>query len=899
MKTKLYLIIFFIFAIRVADLYAENVFYVYQNDGKINAFFTYEVDSIVSSQLDLDSVWHTTYQVQEIWTSDSVYRIPLDNIDSVSFITPETVYKEGVINLSDNLMDYLIRCDSMTLYFRDNTPDKLLPIVGDKIVTVEMNDILPSGFAGEVIRVTFENNEHAVECTETALTNIFDTYYCLGATYAYAESENKVRQKKLESFVHDSGIHPIPLPAWEFSMSSMGIEVVDKKHIAVDVDRPIDKELKLSITPELYLKTFLIIENGQYYFYYNINGEFLIEEQFGFKGQISGSFKPLRVKTVIPIPNCPLINLYIEPGVYLDAELSAAIYAGASQTIKIFISDELATEKERVLKPGRKFSPINNGIEIQGAIEGSLELGGFLTFGLQFKDKNLLDLALTSKIGGRLSTSGTAILYEEDIPNLLNSTDIYDHLLETKCSFDLVGTVELEACVLKSLLGDSAVLNCSWEQSENMHSWDLVPVFNNVSFENTGQSSDATSQLSGDCLCPIKYGYSVRNEANEEIDYYYAKGETFKKGYKDFKQSFKPYKVENKYTLYPIVNWLGLDLLASPSAILKDKKWVTIKDFVVTDTIYSEKQELEYDGNNYFYKHLCDVTVELQDTTGVVDWGYVYIDPKSDSTFISLATFGTRYTDSRYAYYRNNAEDSVCLAGYATFANGEQYIGEHTVYHVTYEHYCSNNEHYHGVDLGLSSNILWACCNLGASKPEEYGNYYAYAETTTKNVYSEVNYWYFYYDYQFGGQYSYYELIGSGTIKGCDISGTAFDVVTHEWNEGWRTPTEKEIQELVDSCTWTWTTKNGIIGYKVTGPNNNSIFLPASGGKVESTNYSGEPDKLTWYRSSVWSGVQMGIKGYGYTYGIRFKKDMVSFSDMCAKAYGYVIRPVRNKETEE
>ena len=104
---------------------------------------------------------------------------------------------------------------------------------------------------------------------------------------------------------------------------------------------------------------------------------------------------------------------------------------------------------------------------------------------------------------------------------------------------------------------------------------------------------------------------------------------------------------------------------------------------------------------------------------------------------------------------------------------------------------------------------------------------------------------------------------------------------------------------MVDSCTWTWTTKNGIIGYKVTGPNNNSIFLPASGGKVESTNYSGEPDKLTWYRSSVWSGVQMGIKGYGYTYGIRFKKDLVSFSDMCAKAYGYVIRPVRNKETEE
>ena len=113
------------------------------------------------------------------------------------------------------------------------------------------------------------------------------------------------------------------------------------------------------------------------------------------------------------------------------------------------------------------------------------------------------------------------------------------------------------------------------------------------------------------------------------------------------------------------------------------------------------------------------------------------------------------------------------------------------------------------VDLGLS--VKWATCNVGANEPHEYGNYYAWGETTTKSEYTEDN------SRTYGKNMS-------------DISGNAtYDVARSNWGGSWRLPTKAEMEELKDKCTWTWTSQSGVKGYKVTGPNGNSIFLPAAG----------------------------------------------------------------------
>ena len=113
------------------------------------------------------------------------------------------------------------------------------------------------------------------------------------------------------------------------------------------------------------------------------------------------------------------------------------------------------------------------------------------------------------------------------------------------------------------------------------------------------------------------------------------------------------------------------------------------------------------------------------------------------------------------------------------------------------------------VDLGLS--VKWATCNVGASQPHGYGNYYAWGETTTKSEYTSDN------SRTYGKNMS-------------DISGNSnYDAARANWAGSWRLPTKREMEELKNKCTWTWTSQSGVNGYKVTGPNGNSIFLPAAG----------------------------------------------------------------------
>lgn len=144
------------------------------------------------------------------------------------------------------------------------------------------------------------------------------------------------------------------------------------------------------------------------------------------------------------------------------------------------------------------------------------------------------------------------------------------------------------------------------------------------------------------------------------------------------------------------------------------------------------------------------------------------------------------------------------------------------------------------VDLGLPSGLKWAKCNLGAPKPSEPGDHYAWGETDPKAEYTWATY-----KWMQAGQseakYITKYTIADGETGGIwyDSSGAfigdnktalvaADDAATAKLGSPWRMPTIDEFQELIDKCTWTWTTQDGVNGYQVDGPNGNAIFLPAS-----------------------------------------------------------------------
>ena len=131
------------------------------------------------------------------------------------------------------------------------------------------------------------------------------------------------------------------------------------------------------------------------------------------------------------------------------------------------------------------------------------------------------------------------------------------------------------------------------------------------------------------------------------------------------------------------------------------------------------------------------------------------------------------------------------------------------------------------VDLGLS--VKWRSMNVGATKPEEYGHYYAWAETSPKTSYTSSNYKYPSTNYGDGiivyAKYDTTPVQGDGKT----VLEAEDDAATANLGNGWRTPTFKEFKELRENCTWTWKTQNGVGGMLVTGPNGKSIFLPAGG----------------------------------------------------------------------
>ena len=113
------------------------------------------------------------------------------------------------------------------------------------------------------------------------------------------------------------------------------------------------------------------------------------------------------------------------------------------------------------------------------------------------------------------------------------------------------------------------------------------------------------------------------------------------------------------------------------------------------------------------------------------------------------------------------------------------------------------------VDLGLS--VKWSTCNIGANSPEEYGLYFAWGETSPKTEYTEEN-----------------SLTYKKQME--DISGDEqYDAAVANWGGGWRLATEAEFSELINNCIWIMGEENGINGFKVIGPNGNSIFIPTSG----------------------------------------------------------------------
>lgn len=177
------------------------------------------------------------------------------------------------------------------------------------------------------------------------------------------------------------------------------------------------------------------------------------------------------------------------------------------------------------------------------------------------------------------------------------------------------------------------------------------------------------------------------------------------------------------------------------------------------------------------------------------------------------------------------------------------------------------------VDLGLPSGILWAAYNIGATSPEEYGGYYAWGETEEKSEY-------FFENFKF-----YNPTTNDHDFIGTSICGKEYDVAYMKWGVDARMPTLDEAIELINNCTITGHTLNGVKGCLVTGPNGNSIFLPFAGYKDTTDLILHESDAV------FWSGTAMK-EYHGTAFRFVFNEEGGRWDDFFGRHMGFSIRAV-------
>lgn len=741
MKTRLFLLNIFCLLCSLAVQAQADAFFIYRNDGQFNAFFDADVDSITYSHYDADSLYHTDWQMQVIHTADSVYQIPLEVIDSVSLVAPETVLQPGVIEIKDELRDYVVSATDSTVLFSPSTPHMYLPSVGKLVVTTEMSDVFPAGFAGEVVEVNQTDEGYMVECVPADLEDIFESFY----SGSYGNSE-QTRAGIVESGRKTIGPTTIFAPSPDLQNLSYSVEVSDDYAISVS------PYFDFSLTTQFDVSSMVIInkEHGTYITLCCI-GDYKAWEKIAFSGKFSYGKDFGLTLTTPPLPICPFVRFYFEPGFFVNASVEGGFEHEWTQHYRSAFLYEYSSKGQEVLKPVNRLIPVKSTHSGEATVKGRIAAGGYAEFGFLIKDKNFLNAHVRAEVG--LELESNAVLYKEETNTCRETYATYDKLHDSGIFFNWFFGTAVEAKFLKF----TASYDLPWGNKGRMAQLAHVPTFTDVTItsdETDKSKAHASAKVDGGCFVPQSIGLLLLDEDGNEVE----------KVYHDEKHYIQPNIMEHtfeglqsgmKYTLYPIVHAYGVEMLASPSVELK--------------------------------------------------------------------------------------------------ANS----------------LCSDANHVHAVDLGLS--VKWACHNVGASSPEGYGGYYAWGETEEKSHYDR-------------GTYKYYNN-NTGYINiGSNISGTQYDVAHVKWGGSWRMPTLDEIKELVNKCSWKWTSLNGVSGQLVTGPNGNSIFLPAAGCRNGSSLYGAGENGNCWSSTPIEGGTQGA-------YNLNFSSGYPSVY-WIYRFYGRSVRPV-------
>ncbi|MCF2654485.1 hypothetical protein I6E46_05935 [Prevotella loescheii] len=787
--------------------------YVYLNDGGLNAFLKSDLDSIRFSTYDVDGMEHATWQTQEFYTTDSIYRIPISKIDSVRMVTPDPILAQGVSLGRDSWLKYVKTYTEQTIIFNADIPAELIPEVGQVLLAYPNEEPIKEGFSGRVRSVTAAASGIVCSCEEVGISDLYERIMIVGK----AESENTENQSRGQKRDFATGTNEkVYIPSHLTGTLKAG----DNLTVETSLENPSLTLVYLLCYGEENLKDMV-------YFKYR----FSADGNIGVAANISKDYEP-EPKEFAEIP----VNFY-----GLTGSLVFATYFKASGSMGLSFGMPVHVTSVDGFKyiEGEGFSALGERYhnatwdkpEWSVSLDGSLETGLAISLAAGIVNRKFASIDLTTYVGPKVSSSFTITSNEG-----MNTT-LYDMLKDAEVTTSLGVTFEPGYRVWLKERENFWGVDFSFDFLKTTRP--LLPNISTPEWKAQGSGTGVlTADVANDIFIPVKLGWVLYDYTDNIYDQAYFDGTYWMENewpIPDMSYTIRNLSGNYNYKAYPVVRLFDkFDIRVPEYAEVKPAECpAKITDFKQTASEESESG-FYYNGTTYKYKFEVATTVECSsDNENIADWGYVYEDPNGSIARISLRDYYSPYTDTRYVYYRNEPNSTARLYGYVRYAGDTEYVydepHDYQLKHST--HTCPDDHHPHMIDLGLPSGTKWACCNAGASKPEDYGGYY-------------------------------------------------------EWGQIADAPSLTQIQELINSCTSVWTTLNGVNGRLFTGPNGGQIFLPAAGYRCYGEFYG------VGSNGYYWSGTPTEYDD-SRAYGLYFRSGGVYWlTDYDYRIYGLAVRPV-------
>lgn len=569
---------------------AQNAYYFHFHDKGIQVFYTDMVDSMTVSKVDLDGIEHDDFVTQQVWMNDTVFNYALADIDSVSFVTPSTIYQPGVVKLEDGLENYVVSQDSLTIIFRTDTPSDLLPRKKDKLVYLRQTDLFPAGFAGEVVEVVKENSGYKVDCTLASLSDIFVRYYSTSNDNVQTRAINPI-------YGHGEAIweaKDLTYPLTDELLPFISEESDDDDAFSVDNDASI------SLSPKVSLRGTLIVtpEEGTYVCV-SSNGTFDVTSNFS----LNGSLKVDKVwrftgekRWQACIPNCPLLVAFVDPGVFVDASLSASVDATVNQKVSsAFLLNMSTKRRENLRNQPLTFKIQETNFDVGGSVKGELNAGVYTEIGIAVNDigfckNDIAKLYARGEVG--IHVGGDLEVNSKFLKEGIKNTEAYETLRNSGIWSNFYWGAAIGYQLDLSIINLNFGQEIEWEGhiGEPLFDKCLVPTVTSPNaYREHGDFSTITAKadVEGDCLMPVEVGFGAFDTNGNKLvtKYYGKKFANENSSFSDYSVALEKMSTVKDYELSPVIKLFGHELKAYPSVDVE--KTLTLSTYEATDVTES------------------------------------------------------------------------------------------------------------------------------------------------------------------------------------------------------------------------------------------------------------------------------------------------------------------------